>query len=51
MYNNIIRKFKFLIIDEGNNPIVGKDFFKVFEIKQIQINALVSEDEKLKTIL
>lgn len=50
-FNNISKEFGFVIIENGEGSVVGKDFFKEFDIKEIKLNSInVSSKNKNSNI-
>lgn len=44
-FNNICKPFKFLVIEDANVPIVGRNFFYEFDVKTISINEISDDSE------
>lgn len=51
IYNDLSKKFKFLVIDGVQRSILGRDFFRTFAVTQIEINQLSVASDQLKGMI
>lgn len=50
-FNNVKNIVEFFVIENGQRPIIGRSFLREFNLKQIEINNIVCEKEKLNNLI